>query len=150
MASIPIPLPLLDAASPAPDFDAGTYDGRVELLRVILEDIFGLPSSGGVAGTPGSPAPAYRWSLGQNSPNPWGASTEIAFEVASRARVSMRVFNVAGQLVRTLVDGEMEAGPHWVSWDGRDRAGRQVASGVYFYKMEAGPYKATNKMLLVR
>jgi len=121
----------------------------VELLRVILEDIFGLPSSGGIAEVPQPGGQACRWALSQNSPNPWAGSTEIVFEVSSRARVTVKVFNVAGQLVRTLVDEHKEPGRYGVSWDGKDRSGKRVASGVYFYKMEAGPYKATRKMLMV-
>jgi hypothetical protein len=140
-----------DAADPAPDFIGGTYEGRVDLMRVILEDIFGLPSGGGgQADVPAPKLPLHQWALDQNAPNPWAGSTEIAFEVGSRARVAVRVFNVAGQLVRTLVDEPREPGRYSVSWDGRDRAGKRVASGLYFYKMEAGPYKATRKMLMVK
>jgi hypothetical protein len=139
-----------DVANPAPDFAAGTYDGRVELFRVILEDIFGLPSSGGTAGVPEPGEPVHQWSLSQNTPNPWTSATEIRYEVASSARVSIRVFNVAGQLVRTLVDGQADPGRHSVSWDGRDRSGKPVASGVYFCRMEAGSYKAARKMLVVK
>ncbi|MFZ1946927.1 MAG: FlgD immunoglobulin-like domain containing protein, partial [bacterium] len=139
-----------DGAPPAPDFVAGNYNGRVELVRVILEDIFGLPSSGGVARVPEPKTPGWHWALFQNTPNPWAGSTEISFEVASSARVAMRVYNVTGQVVRTLVDEPRDPGRHAVSWDGRDAAGQRVASGVYFYKLAAGPYTATRKTIVVK
>jgi hypothetical protein len=138
--------------SPAPDFNAGRYDGRVELVRVVLEDLFGLaPGSGGTAGvTPSGPkAPAYQWALAQNVPNPISAATEIKFAVACPARVSLSVYGVNGQVVRMLVDETKQPGEYVVTWDGRNTRGEPVSSGVYFYKMEAGDYRATKKMLLI-
>ncbi|MFZ1947543.1 MAG: FlgD immunoglobulin-like domain containing protein [bacterium] len=140
-----------DAPSPAPDFLAGTYDGRVELVRVILEDIFGLPvGTGGPAEVPKPKPEVFRWALGQNAPNPCVTSTKIIFEVAQSSAVRLRVYNAAGQLVRVLADEFKSSGRYAVSWDGRDGVGRQVASGVYFYKLEASDYRATRKMLVVR
>jgi hypothetical protein len=139
-----------DAATPARDFAAGTYWGRVELVRVILEDIFGLPSEGGIAGGP-SPGPTtYQWALAQNAPNPSAASTEIRFEVARQGRVKVKVYSATGQLVRVLLDEAKEPGRYGISWNGRDHAGREVASGVYFYSFEGQGYRATKKMLVVK
>jgi hypothetical protein len=145
-----------DAATPAPDFDAGTYDGRVELVRVILEDIFGLASSGG-AGVPEVAVPdgpdrgaTCCWVLGQNNPNPCVSSTQISYEVARPGAVRLRVFDAMGRLVRTLVDDVRGPGRYVATWNGADRAGRRVSSGVYFYTMEAAGYKATRKMLVVQ
>jgi hypothetical protein len=143
-----------DAAAPAPDFAAGTYDGRVELLRVILEDLFGLASSGGTAGLPAVPGPgdgdAYAWSLGQNSPNPAGAATEIRYEVARSCDVVLAVYSPSGQLVRTLVSERREPGKYVAAWDGTNSRGQRVSSGVYFFTMETAGYKATRKMLVVK
>jgi hypothetical protein len=139
-----------DVQAPARDFTPGAYYGRVELMRVILEDIFGLPSEGGIAGGPEPRQPVYQWALAQNAPNPCGASTEIRFEVAREGRVRVKVYNASGQLVRTLLDEQREPGRYGISWNGKDRAGRDVASGVYFYSLEGQGYRTTRKMLVVR
>lgn len=123
----------------------------MELLRVIFEDIFGLPSgSGGQAGVPGPAAPDCQWALSQNTPNPWTGRTEIAYEVAAPSRVSIRVYDVGGRLVRTLVDEHLEPGRYSVAWDGTAGTGAPVASGVYFYKMEGAGFKATRKIVVVK
>jgi hypothetical protein len=143
-----------DAATPAPDFAAGTYDGRVELLHVILEDIFGLPSSGGTAGVPSVPGADhgdyYCWALAQNSPNPCVSSTQISYEVARVGAVRIKVYDTAGRLVRTLGDEKREPGRYVVTWDGTGSRGQRVSSGVYFYTMEGSGFKATKKMLVVQ
>ena len=94
------------------------------------------------------PAPSN--SLSQNYPNPFNPTTTIAFSLATRGRVSVRVYNVAGELVRTLANGQHAAGPHAVTWDGRDEAGSPVSSGVYFYKLVAGSFSQTKKMVLLK
>jgi hypothetical protein len=135
----------------APDFQAGDYEGRVDLMRVILEDLFGLPSNGG--GGPSDvepPARGYRWALGQNTPNPCITGTDIGYEIARPSPVRIKVYNALGQVVRVVADGPMEPGQHTVHWDGRNALGERVTSGVYFYKIEAGPFTATRKMLVLR
>jgi hypothetical protein len=137
--------------SPAPDFQAGVYEGRSELMRFILEDLFGLPSSGtGGGGSAGiGPEPRFVWGLAQNAPNPFIGTTEIRFEVASNAAVSIRIYNAMGQCVRTLIDETRPAGRYAVRWNSINENGDGVASGVYFYRMEAGGFSATRKMLLL-
>ena len=88
--------------------------------------------------------------LHQNHPNPFNPSTTISFSLKSRGHANLAVYDVAGRLVRVLIDGVMEAGPRDVTWDGRDNAGRGVASGVYFYRLEAGEFIETRKMVLLR
>ncbi|MDZ7361781.1 MAG: cohesin domain-containing protein [candidate division KSB1 bacterium] len=93
------------------------------------------------------------FSLSQNYPNPFNPETTISYTVpasASKTRVTLRLYNTQGQLVRTLVDGEKVAGRYQVVWDGKNDAGAQVSSGVYFYTMRAGSYKATMKMIAVK
>jgi hypothetical protein len=140
-----------DAQTPAPDFDAGTYDGSVELMRVILEDIFGLPSvpGGGPAGVE-EPKVHGRWALAQNTPNPCISSTQIRYEVARPCRVTLKVYNARGQIVRVLEDGWKDAGVHRAHWDGRNASGERVSSGVYFYKLGGGGYNATRKLIVAR
>ena len=120
-------------------------------MRVILEDIFGLaPTGGGVADIPGPIVPVYQWALSQNHPNPVTAAAEIRYTVARPGSVRLSVYGVSGQAVCCLVDEAKQPGEYIVSWDGRNGRGEKVSSGVYFYAMEAGDFKATRKMLLVK
>jgi hypothetical protein len=134
-----------------PDFTAGEYEGRVDLMRVILEDLFGLPSTGGGGSADvHPPLQGHRWALAQNVPNPSVAGTQIRYETARPAMVTIKVYNALGKEVCTLVDGAKGPGQHSAYWDGRNRRGERVTSGVYFYKMEAGAFSATRKMLVLR
>jgi hypothetical protein len=136
---------------PARDFQPGFYEGRAELMRVILEDVFGLPSSGaGTGGGPGTePRKTYRWALDQNSPNPAVSTTQIRFEIARACDVRIRIYNALGQTVRDVIDDRRGPGSYSVTWDGTNSTGRRVSSGVYFYRMTAGRFTATRKMLVV-
>jgi len=92
-------------------------------------------------------------SLGQNHPNPFNPVTTIQYSVHGRrtpAQVTLKVFNIIGQLVRTLVDEEMLPGVHSVTWDGKDERGNQVSSGVYFYQLSAKDQTETKKMVLLK
>ena len=91
---------------------------------------------------------AYR--LCQNFPNPFNPTTAIRFDIKKKGQVSLRIYNVAGQLVRTLVDGELEARSYTKEWKGLNNDGSKVASGVYFYRLEAGEFESVKKMVLLR
>jgi hypothetical protein len=84
-------------------------------------------------------------SLGQNYPNPFNATTTIPFDLSTDANVSLKVYNLAGQMVETLVDGSMNAGHHTVNWDAST-----VSSGVYFYKLQVNNNVTTMKMNLLK
>jgi flagellar hook assembly protein FlgD len=73
--------------------------------------------------------------LAPNYPNPFNPSATIEFELSARSHVSARIFNVRGQHVRTLLEGERPAGPHVIQWDGRGDAGEPLSSGVYFLRV---------------
>jgi hypothetical protein len=89
--------------------------------------------------------------LRQNFPNPFNPVTTIRYQVRTAGPVTLRVYNVAGQLVRTLVDGTVEAGVmHETDWRGINDAGMPVSSGVYFYKLTARDYTETKKMVLLK
>lgn len=90
------------------------------------------------------------YALGQSRPNPTSGRAEIAYALPRDSKVALRVYNVSGQLVRDLVNGEEKAGWKSVSWDGRDARGHALSSGVYFYRLEASGYTATRKMVIVR
>jgi hypothetical protein len=83
-------------------------------------------------------------------PNPFDESTLIRYTLAGRSSVRIRVYDVAGRVVRTLVDADPQApGDHSVTWDGRNEKGDRVSSGIYFYRLQAGPFRATRRMALL-
>ena len=98
----------------------------------------------------GASLETYVNALRPNAPNPFTQSTTIRYEVEASGPVVVAIYNLLGQHVRTLVDTQQDAGPHAVQWDGRDAQGRPVASGVYFSRLRAGSYEATQKLTLVR
>ena len=78
-----------------------------------------------------------QFALGQNYPNPFNPSTHIQVSLPRHSTVSLRVYDTVGQLLRTLMEGEQEAGFYLLSWDGDNEAGDQVASGTYLYRLQA-------------
>jgi len=92
----------------------------------------------------------YSDKLGRNYPNPFNPVTKINFTTAKKTDVNISVYNIKGQLVKTLVSAPYTAGNHTVSWYGDDNEGMNVSSGVYFYKMETTEYKEIKKMLLLK
>jgi len=105
-------------------------------------------STSGVSGVPGADA---RFALHANVPNPFNPSTTIAFELPKQTTVRLRVLDVAGRIVRTLLDGvSLNTGRNEMVWDGRDDHGQMAAAGVYFYRVEAGRYAEARRMVLVK
>ncbi|MCK4537226.1 MAG: T9SS type A sorting domain-containing protein, partial [Candidatus Krumholzibacteria bacterium] len=97
----------------------------------------------------GETVPA-KYALMQNYPNPFNPTTRIQFNLPGKGQVSLKIYNVAGQLVRSLTNEVWEAGSHTIDWNGKNDLGSSVASGVYFYKIEAGEFQSTKKMVLLR
>jgi hypothetical protein len=93
----------------------------------------------------------HRLALHPNYPNPFNPVTRLAFSVPEGAgTVSLTVHNVNGQVVRTLVDSELPAGPALAVWDGTDDSGQNLASGVYFARLASGADRAFRKMTLLK
>jgi hypothetical protein len=90
------------------------------------------------------------FSLSQNEPNPFNQKTEIRFSCPYQTPVSIHVFDIAGRLVKTLLDEESRVGYDRISWDGTDEAGGKVPDAIYFYKMEAENYTEIKKMVFIR
>jgi hypothetical protein len=92
--------------------------------------------------------------LSGNYPNPFNPTTTIKFGLKEDCDVNIKIYNIKGSVVKTLVDGQMNAAYHEIIWDGKDNAGRQVGSGLYFYKMvsegNSGRYTSTKKMVLLK
>ena len=91
-----------------------------------------------------------RFALRLNHPNPFNANTQIRYELPKTTHVSIKIYSVAGQLVRTLISGTIQAGYHAVEWDGRDETGVTLLSGVYLYEMVAGAFKEVRRMVLLK
>jgi hypothetical protein len=93
---------------------------------------------------------AATFKLERNFPNPFNPETIIKFNLPEASRVSLNIYNVLGQVVRTLVNEELPAGLHSVVWDGKNEQASDVASGVYFYRIKAGDFESTMRMTLLR
>ena len=87
-----------------------------------------------------------------NTPNPFNPETTIRYSVPKDLHVTLKIYNIMGQLVRTLVDDNIRAGEHTVRWDSRDAFGQHVPSGLYFYQLigNHGEFRATKKMTLLK
>ncbi|MFC1537662.1 PQQ-binding-like beta-propeller repeat protein, partial [Gemmatimonadota bacterium] len=111
----------------------GADESVIEDIRKLLLEAVGKPSL------------PKAFSLGQNYPNPFNPTTTINYAVpeGKTVKVTLKVYNLRGRLVATLVDDEREAGNYSVFWSGTDQNGRQVASGVYFYRIHAGEFTQT-------
>ncbi len=90
------------------------------------------------------------YSLSQNVPNPFNPNTTIEFALPRTSEVNLDVFNLLGQKVRTLVNDQLRAGFQRVEWDGKDDNGAEVASGVYLYRIKAGTFVESKKMMLLK
>lgn len=90
------------------------------------------------------------YALDQNYPNPFNPSTNISFALPKAGNVEVSVYNVLGQRVNTLVNENLAAGTHVVTWDGRNTQGGSVASGIYFYRIVAGDFSQTKKMMMLK
>lgn len=111
----------------------------------VLQGITGIEqeNNSGVVG------PSY--ALKQNAPNPFNPATRIGFTMSRESMVSLKIFDLGGRLVRTLVEERKAGGDHDVMWDGRDDAGKAVASGTYFYELRAdGQLVQSRKMQLMK
>ena len=129
------------------DRDRDGYRNRYETaLGSDPADPASVPYVSAVAGAPAA-RPAR---LFQNRPNPFNPRTVIPFEFAKAGRVTLRIYNVSGALVRTLVDGPGIPGRYEARWDGRDDAGRGIGSGRYYVKLTAGGVTLTRSITLLK
>ncbi|HEM47160.1 MAG TPA: T9SS type A sorting domain-containing protein, partial [Alphaproteobacteria bacterium] len=121
--------------------------------KVSALDVHGNESPYAVTGpedvTGDDPMPVADF-LAQNYPNPFNPLTTVRFGLRETGMARLGVYDAAGRLVRTLFEGRCPAGVWTVQWDGRDDAGRAVASGMYFCRLQAGAFRDTRKMILLR
>lgn len=137
------------AAGPAHDL-VFVYNTRSNPGQIALDearpdfDAISVALSGAAGALPTS------YSLDQNYPNPFNPTTQVPFALPVAGHVELTVFNVLGQKVTTLVNGEYPAGNHVVEWDGHDADGQQVSSGVYFYRIASNNFTDAKKMMLLK
>jgi hypothetical protein len=117
----------------------------VELVEVNAADFYGSAMKSTIT----TKVLPTKFALMNNYPNPFNLNTNISFAVPVDAKVSLKLYNVAGQLVKSY-GGVYEAGNHTITWDGTNTKGATVASGIYFYKLVAGDYSCTKKMVLTK
>lgn len=146
--------------------DSDNFRGPVDWSPYLTTDIdmyVGEPGCGyGVGGSPPicdtcyqnkiaveSPLPRA-FSLAQNYPNPFNPATVIQYYLPAESKVSLRVYNILGQVVRTLVNGPQPGGDHFEAWDGHSDGGAALASGVYLYRLQTDNGIYTRKMVLLK
>ncbi len=112
----------------------------------VCSDTMTLETGTGIGDTPVPTQTA----LHQNHPNPFNPTTAISYDLVSNTRVSLRVYDVSGRLVKTLVDDIRPAGRQTTTWDGTDNSGNQVSTGVYFYRLNTAGNVFTKKMVLLK
>jgi len=91
-----------------------------------------------------------RFSLSQNYPNPFNPNTTIRFSLPQAGKVTLAIYNILGERVKTLVDGERAAGVHQIQWDGTDKNGVSVSSGIYLYKIESFEFREVKRMVFLK
>ncbi len=127
------------------------FDGMVDIVEALGADIsanevdFSITNAAEKA-----EALPTKFELAQNHPNPFNPITEISFSLPKTCEVSLEIYNVSGQKVVTLANGTLEAGQHSIVWDSRGSNGVSVASGIYFYRLKAGDFVDTKKMMLLK
>ncbi len=121
-------------------------NGTIRLTAADLADYYGRP----LPAILGSSSMPKTFALHQNYPNPFNNATTIYYEVPQAGQVTIEVYNIIGQRVRTLVSEDKSAGVYSVSWTGADESGREVASGIYLYRLNAPGFSAIKNMVLMK
>jgi len=117
----------------------------VELVQVEAADFYGSALKTSIS----AKILPTRFALMNNYPNPFNLSTSIGFALPVDCQMTLKLYNIAGQLVRVF-EGEYDTGVHTITWDGTNIKGEKVASGIYFYRLVSGDFTQTKKMLLMK
>ncbi len=122
------------------------FEGKVDAIKVYN---YAVGSLTGIE-TPQANTLPDAYDLAQNYPNPFNPTTRINYSLPSLQHVTLSIYDVLGRKVRTLVDKKMTAGSHTVDWNGTNEMGHKVASGIYFYRLNADNFTRVRKMMLMR
>lgn len=126
-------------------------NARFEIAEGLVFDPQQLSNPAVVAGVLDVQTTPTEFALLQNFPNPFNPETTIGYELAESADVTLQIYNVVGQVVRTLIAAEPQAaGRYQMRWDGMDDRGVSVSSGVYFYRISAGEFQTVRKLMLLK
>lgn len=128
-------------------FGLGSFDYARRMVGDVLFNLCGFIND--VPPTDSGTVPA-KTALAGNFPNPFNPTTNIKFSLSTPEIVHLTVYDLSGRAVTTLVNGPLAAAHHTIEWNGMDDNGKRVASGVYFYKLTAGDYSATDKMVMLK
>jgi hypothetical protein len=132
-----------------PDYDGWNVHYKITALDYVGNE--SDPASSGTVTAVTEPVIPQTYTVYQNVPNPFNPATVIHYDVpVGQGKVTIRIYDVSGRLVRTLLDDPQSAGRKTIIWTGRDDEGQSVASGVYFYRMTASGFEKTRKMVLLR
>jgi hypothetical protein len=123
------------------------FDSRLGVMADVLGWLWGLTGIEEVSSGDEIPSKFF---LSQNYPNPFNQATVIRYGLPKSGRVKLEVFNILGEKVRTLFDGEQGAGYYTIRWDGLNDSGKEVSSGIYFYGLDAGTLRQNRKLLILR
>ncbi len=143
-----------DSVPPPSSYFSGNVDRTPYLTGVATPD--SCNAGGQFAQPPPEEKVAVRptvpthFELDQNYPNPFNPTSTIRYALPKAAKVELKIYNILGQAVRTLVNEHKEAGYYQADWDGKDQIGRPLSSGVYIYKIQAGDFVETKKMQLIK
>lgn len=122
---------------------------RTEFIARVLR-WFGIPAFYKVEGEPDGLVYSKSVILNQASPNPFIVNTSISYSIPEASKVSLKVYNVMGQEIATLFEGNQLPGSYGATWNGKDNKGNKVSNGIYLYRLDAGKQSITKKMVMVR
>lgn len=97
-----------------------------------------------------SPIATIGYQLMQNYPNPFNPETSISYQIPIWCHVEIKIYNIVGQEIRTLLDEKRDAGYHQIAWNGRDNSGQKVGTGIYIYQLKAEKFIISKKMILLQ
>ncbi|MFZ1977349.1 MAG: T9SS type A sorting domain-containing protein [Bacteroidota bacterium] len=131
------------ASNVNPSYNSSGTDVTATQDFVVSSEITSVPN------VQSSSAPTT-YSLAQNYPNPFNPTTQIRFNLSQMDKISLTVYNMLGQKIATLAEGEFQAGSYVVTWNGTNGHGMTVSSGVYFYRLSGSSFVITKKMLMLK
>lgn len=142
---LPIPTGAVNVRGIASQYDnSSPFTSGYQLLPRKTADI------NVVSVKPHDPVYPKEFALGQNYPNPFNPNTTISYDVPRAAEISIRIYNLLGQEIRTLFAGRQNPGRYTIQWDGKDNAGNTVSTGIYFYRMIGPDFTQTRKMIMMK
>ncbi|TDI88765.1 MAG: T9SS type A sorting domain-containing protein, partial [Caldithrix sp.] len=121
---------------------ASEFDDKIAWYENIASPVTGVNFN-----VPGAP---IQFILHNNYPNPFNPATTITYDLPEAANVVLKIYNVLGREVRTLIYSRQQPGPQSVVWDGRNALGIKVSSGIFIYRLQAGDFVQTKKMILLK